>query len=177
MNKSEFQQNISQTGKPVVVDFWAPWCAPCRATKPILEKLANEYAGRVDFIPINADDSHDLVQQLGILGIPTVLIFQNGIETSRITGAQNETNYKLLFDSVAKGKEVKVPLLAFDRMLRLGAGALLVLVGISTSSWPAAGIGFILAFLGIYDRCPIWRALTGMLQRKFGSTIFSGKKG
>ena len=169
MNKSEFQQNISHTGKPVVVDFWAPWCAPCRTTKPILEKLANEYADEVEFIPINADDSHDLVQKFGILGIPTVLIFQNGIETSRITGAQNEIHYKLLFESSAKGNAVKVPLPAFDRLLRLGAGTLLVLVGFSTSSWLVAGIGFILTFLGVYDRCPIWRALTGMLKRKFHS--------
>ena len=61
-------------------------------TKPILEKPANKYAGRVDFIPINAEESHDLVQQLSILGIPTVLILQNGIEASRITGALNGSN-------------------------------------------------------------------------------------
>jgi hypothetical protein len=67
---------------------------------------------------------------------------------------------------LAQGKEVKVSMTQFDRMLRLGAGGLFIMVGVSTGSWLVAGIGGILAFLGIYDRCPIWNALTGMFQSK-----------
>jgi len=166
MNKSEFQQKISETSKPVIVDFWASWCVPCRMTMPILEKLATEYADRVEFMPINADESREVLEQFGVIGIPTVLTLHNGRVVGRITGAQNEANYRSMFAALVEGKDVKIPLAPFDRILRLGVGGLLVMVGISTSSWLAAGIGGILAFMGIYDRCPIWAALRGMLQRK-----------
>ena len=171
MNQSEYQQIISQTSKPLVVDFWAPWCVPCRMPKPILEKLAQEFVDQVEFIPINADDSRDLVGQLRILGIPTVLTFQNGVEVSRITGAQSESNYRAVFEALARGNAVKVPLPSFDRMLRLGAGLLLVMVGMFTKSWLLTCLGGLLAFLGIYDRCPIWRAFTGGLRRAYARKL------
>lgn len=166
MNKLEFQQKISASNKPVIIDFWAIWCGPCMMTKPILEKLAKEYAGKVEFMPINADDSHEVLEQFRVFGIPTVLTLRDGKEVGRVTGAQNEANYRAMFEALAEGKEVKVPLAQFDRILRLGAGALFVMVGISTHNWIVAGIGGMIAFMGIYDRCPIWRALTGMLKRK-----------
>jgi thioredoxin 1 len=164
MNTSEFQQKISETSRPVIVDFWAAWCVPCTMTKPILEKLAKEYADKVDFIPINADDSRDILEHFRVLGIPAVLSLRNGKEVGRVTGAQNKENYRAMFQALAEDKEVKVPLTPFDRMLRLGAGALFVMVGISTSNWLVAGIGGILAFIAIYDRCPVWKAITSSLK-------------
>jgi len=155
MNKLEFQQKISASSKPVIIDFWATWCGPCMMTKPILEKLAKEYAEKVEFMPINADDSREVLEQFRVFGIPTVITLRNGKEVGRITGAQNATNYRAMFEALAEGREVKAPLTQFDRMLRLGAGALFIMVGISTSNWLIAGIGSILAFMGIYDRCPI----------------------
>ena len=166
MNTSEFQQKISGTSRPVIVDFWAGWCAPCTMTKPILEKLAEEYADKVDFMPINADDSREILEHFRILGIPAVLTLRNGVEVGRIMGAHNKENYRTMFEALAEGKDVKVSRTPFDRMLRLGAAALFVMVGISTSNWLVAGIGGILAFMGIYDRCPVWKAITGMLQHK-----------
>ena len=163
MNLSEFQQKISTTDKPIVVDFWAPWCMPCRMTKPILEKLAGEHIAKVDFLPIDADTSRDVLEHFQIIGIPTVITFRNGEVAGRVTGAQNETAFRALFESLATGNKVKIPMSTFDRMLRLGAGGLLVAVGISTGNWILAGIGGIVAFLGIYDRCPIWRAITTMI--------------
>jgi thioredoxin 1 len=99
------------------------------------------------------------------MGIPTVITLRDGKEVGRVTGSQNETNYRMMFEALAEGREVKVPLTQFDRMLRLGAGALFAMVGISTHNWIVGGIGGIIAFMGIYDRCPIWKALTGMLKR------------
>ena len=166
MNIKEFQQKVSTAERPIVVDFWAPWCMPCKVTKPILELLAKEYANKVEFLPINSDDSRDVLEQFKVIGIPTVLTIRNGKVVGRVTGAQNESVFRAMFEALAEGKEVKVPMSPFDRMFRLGAGALLVMYGVSSSNWLVLGIGGIVAFLGIYDRCPIWRALTGMLKRR-----------
>lgn len=166
MNLSEFQRKISETGKPIVIDFWAPWCVPCRMTKPILEKIAREYDGKVEFMAVNADDSREVLAQFQVIGIPTVLALRNGNVISRVTGSQNEAGYRALFTSLAEGGEVKISVSSIDRMLRLGAGGLLMLVGISTGSWLAVGLGGILAFLGVYDRCPVWKTLAGVFQRK-----------
>lgn len=140
MNKTEFQQKISELEKPVIIDFWAPWCGPCKMTKPILDKLAKEYAEKVEFMPINADSSREVLEQFRVFGIPTVITLRNGKEVGRVTGAQTEGNYRTMFEALAEGKEVKVPLTQFDRMLRLGAGGLFIMVGISTSSWLIAGV-------------------------------------
>ena len=166
MNLLQFQQKISSADKPIVVDFWAPWCMPCKMTKPVLEKLAREYDGRVEFLPVNADDSQDVLEHFKVIGIPTVLTVRNGSVVGRITGAQSETGYRSVFESVVNGEEIKVPMSILDRTLRLGAGTLLVIAGISTSNWLVVGIGGLIAFLGVYDRCPIWRAITGTLKHQ-----------
>ncbi|MBK8781427.1 MAG: DUF2892 domain-containing protein [Anaerolineales bacterium] len=165
MNTSEFQQKISASSELIVIDFWAPWCRPCMVTKPILEKLAKEYAGKVEFLPINADDSREILEQFRIFGIPTVISLRNGKEAGRITGAQNETNYRAVFEALSTGREMQTSLTQFDRMLRLGAGALFIMVAISTHNWIAGGIGSVIFFMGIYDRCPIWKAVTGFFKR------------
>jgi thioredoxin 1 len=163
MDINEFQQRTMRAARPVVVDFWAAWCAPCRLTKPALEKLGREYAGRVDFLPVNADESHEVMAQFRILGIPSVLALREGREAARITGARSEADYRLLFESLASGAVIRISLSPFDRLLRLGAGILLLGIGAVTSSWLLAGAGLLVAFLGVYDRCPVWRALTRML--------------
>jgi thioredoxin 1 len=165
MNKAEFQQKVSGAGKPVIVDFWASWCGPCMMTKPILDKLGKEYTEKVEFMPVNADESREVLEQFKVFGIPTVITMRDGQEVGRVTGAQNEAGYRALFEALAEGKEVKVPMTAFDRMLRLGAGLVLVVIGINTGNWLVLGIGGILAFMGVYDRCPIWRAITGMFKK------------
>ena len=166
MNLSEFQQKISTSSKPVVIDFWAPWCMPCKITKPILESLADEFTDKVEFLPINADNSRDLLEHFKVIGIPTVLTFRSGEMVGRVTGAQKEPAYRAMFDALAEGKEVKIPMSTLDRVLRLGAGGLLVAYGVSTGNWLIIGIGAVVAFLGVYDRCPIWRAVTGMIKAK-----------
>jgi thioredoxin 1 len=163
MNQTEFQQKINQSEKPVIVDFWAPWCGPCRVTKPILEKLSQEFIDTIEFLPVNADESGEVVRQFRILGIPTVMAFRGGKVAARTTGAQSEEIYRSMFQAIAEGKEVKTSLMPLDRVLRLGAGGLFIAVGIFTSSWLVIGIGGVVAFLGIHDRCPIWQAIKGFV--------------
>lgn len=167
MNLTEFHQQISNADKPVVVDFWAEWCVPCRMTKPILEKLAHEYSDRVLFLPVDADESREVLEHFRVIGIPTVITFHNGDVVARVTGARNESEYRALFEALANGERVEIRISSFDRMLRLGAGLLFAAVGIFTDSWLPLGIGCTIAFLGFYDRCPVWEAV---------SAIGSGKK-
>jgi thioredoxin len=167
MNLTEFQQIIAESKKPVVVDFWAVWCAPCRMTKPILDKLALQYQETVEFVPVNTDESPEVAKHFRIMGIPTVLALRDGEVVSRVTGAQNEAAYGAMFEALAEGEEIKIPMSTLSRMIRLGAGGLFLLYAISSSNWLAALAGGVLIFLGVYDRCPVWKALTGMFQRKF----------
>jgi thioredoxin 1 len=166
MNLTEFQQNIAESKKPIMVDFWATWCAPCRMTKPILDKLAGEYQDTVEFIPVNTDESPEVAKHFRIMGIPTVLALREGQVVSRVTGAQNEAGYRGMFEALAQGTEIKVQLSPFNRFLRLGAGATFLLVAFSTSNWIPALIGGLFIFLGVYDRCPVWKALTGIFPKK-----------
>jgi len=166
MNLSQFQKKISSSEKPIVVDFWAPWCVPCKVTKPVLESLASEFNDKVEFLPINADHSRDILEHFKIIGIPTVMTFRNGEMAGRITGVQKEPAYRAMFSALAEGREIQIPISPLDRTLRLGAGTFLVIAGISTGSWLVLGIGGFIAFLGIYDRCPIWKAIKGLIQAK-----------
>ncbi|MBN1535767.1 MAG: thioredoxin fold domain-containing protein [Anaerolineales bacterium] len=170
MNFSEFQQKTAASGKPVIVDFWAAWCMPCKVTKPILERLAAEYASRIEFIAIDADDSRPVLEKFRIFGIPTLLALRNGQEVGRLTGASGETQFRAFFDALAEGKEIKVSLAPIDRIIRLGGGAILAAIGLSTGNWLVVALGGILAFLGIYDRCPVWNAITGLVHRKLNTS-------
>jgi thioredoxin 1 len=73
---------------PVLVDFWAEWCAPCRAVAPILEEIAKENSAKLRVVKLNVDDNPDVAQRLGILSIPTLILFDNGQEKARIVGAR-----------------------------------------------------------------------------------------
>jgi thioredoxin 1 len=160
MDYIQFQQKITQNNRPLVVDFWAPWCGPCRHTKPILEKLASEYAGEVDFLPVNADDSQEVLKKYKVAGIPTVLAIREGAVIARVTGARDESGYRSMFAAMAEGGEVKVPISSIDRVLRLATGALFLGMGIHIQNWIVVIMGGLVAFLGIYDRCPVWAAIT-----------------
>lgn len=81
-----FEELVLNAPVPVMVDFWAPWCGPCRMIAPIVEELAVKYEGRAVIAKINTDENVDVATNLGIMGIPTVILFQNGEEVDRVVG-------------------------------------------------------------------------------------------
>lgn len=165
MDQKQFLEKAKASGKPTVVDFWAPWCAPCRMTKPVLDKLAREYQDKVDFWPINSDQHQGLLQELKIYGIPTVLLIRDGKVAGRYTGAQREDVYRRMFEALAKGGDIQIPISPIDRLLRLGIGTATIIFALQNSTWWLLALGLLILFSGVYDRCPIWKAITSYFKK------------
>jgi thioredoxin len=89
-----FEQSVLQADGPVVVDFWAPWCGPCRAVEPILEQLSVELAGRVTFVKLNIDENPLTASRFDVLSIPTAILFDAGEPKSTLIGARPRSHYE-----------------------------------------------------------------------------------
>ena len=87
INDADFQTTVVQSDIPVLVDFWAPWCGPCKMIAPILDEIAPEFAGKVKIVKINVDDNQLVAGQFGIRSIPTLLLFKNGQLVATQVGA------------------------------------------------------------------------------------------
>jgi len=91
---SNFKDHVLDSKTPVVVDFWAPWCGPCKMVSPIIEELAKDYEGKVAVGKLNVDENVQTAGQYGVMSIPTVMIFKDGKPVQSLIGAQGKQTYK-----------------------------------------------------------------------------------
>lgn len=100
INDDNFSSEVLESSEPVLVDFWAPWCGPCRQLTPIVEELASENEGAVKVIKVNVDDASKVAQEYGIQSIPTLLVFKNGEVQQRIVGVKPKAQLQEILDEV-----------------------------------------------------------------------------
>ena len=95
---ANFETEVVKSDKPVLVDFWAPWCGPCRMVSPLVEELAEEYDGKVKFVKLNTDDNVNTAARYGIRSIPTLLMFKDGQPVDQIIGFRPKGDLKKTVD-------------------------------------------------------------------------------
>ncbi len=98
--KETFEKEVLKNHLPVLVDFWAPWCGPCRIVSPALEKLSSEYMNKLKFAKLNVDDNQEIAVQYDVRGIPCMIIFSKGHELDRIIGAYPEAELRKRIDLI-----------------------------------------------------------------------------
>jgi thioredoxin 1 len=173
MKKAEFQRRIKYSKKPLVVDLWAPWCAPCRAMQPAFKQASQKFDGRVEVLKINADESQEVLRDLGVMSIPTVIGFSGGNEIVRRTGMQSADMLNAVFEAAENGKKpVVMPPTPIGRIFRtlLGVGAAVAAWNLNKSI-PLFILAAVLIFSAFYDRCPVYKALAPKIK-----DLFQGKK-
>ncbi len=98
---NNFESEVLKNQLPVLVDFWAPWCGPCRAVAPVLEELSKEYEGQLQILKMNVDENPNTPTKYGIRAIPTLILFKNGDVVGQVTGAVSKGNLKDLITEKA----------------------------------------------------------------------------
>ncbi len=99
VSDASFETDVVNSSKPVLVDFWAEWCGPCKVLSPILDEIANEYDDRVIIAKVNVDENTQIPPKYGIRGIPTMLLFKNGAVEATKVGALSKANLNAFLDS------------------------------------------------------------------------------
>jgi thioredoxin 1 len=98
VSDASFESDVLNSNRPVLVDFWAQWCAPCRMLAPTVEAVAEKYAGSATVVKLNVDDNPAVSQRYGIKGIPTLILFRNGKEEERVVGATSKEAISRMID-------------------------------------------------------------------------------
>jgi thioredoxin 1 len=101
VSDADFESLVLKSAEPVVVDFWAEWCGPCKMIAPLLDELADEYGGKIKIGKVNVDEQQALAAQYGIRAIPTLLLFKQGQIAEQMVGAKSKRDLKASFDRVA----------------------------------------------------------------------------
>jgi|ERR1044071_9941575 len=93
-----FEQDVLNSDQPVLVDFWAEWCAPCKALTPVIEQVAQQYEGRARFVKMNVDDHNGVATKFNVRGLPTLIVFKNGAEAERASGMKSKENISQMIE-------------------------------------------------------------------------------
>jgi len=94
VNTSNFESEVLKSDKPVLVDFWAAWCGPCRMVAPVIDQIAEQYAGKVKVVKLNVDENPQIAERYQILSIPTVYLFKNGNQADGVVGARPKQSFE-----------------------------------------------------------------------------------
>lgn len=100
ITEENFSQEVEQSDQLVMIDFWAEWCGPCKVLAPIVDELANDYAGKIRVGKLNVDEQSNLSRQFRVMSIPTVIFFKNGVEVDRMIGARGKEEFVEKIDSL-----------------------------------------------------------------------------
>lgn len=98
LTSENFKSEVLESGAPVLVDFWAPWCSPCRMIAPVVDDIAGEYEGKAKVGKVNVDENRQVAVEYGVMSIPTLIVFKDGKAVDRVVGFKSKGDLKALLD-------------------------------------------------------------------------------